>query len=97
VICAACKWRGHPASSCDLLAIALFVDRHKQQLSENEKSAIEETWIARWKDKVGQPTRMPRQVMKTYCADMNISTDHLVKAMDWECWPVSEDDGTDNE
>ncbi len=80
-----------------MLAIALFVDRHKQQLSENEKSAIEETWIARWKDKVRQPTRMPWQVMKTYCADMNISTDHLVKAMDWECWPVSEDDGTDDE
>ena len=60
VICAACKWRGHPASSCDMLAIALFVDHHKQQLLEQEKSTIEETWIARWKDKVGQPTRMPQ-------------------------------------
>ena len=97
VICAACKRRGHPASSCDMLAIALFVDRHKQQLSEQERSAIEETWLARWKDKVGQPTRMPRQVMNTYCADMNILTDHLVEAMDWECWPISEEDGSDDE
>jgi hypothetical protein len=33
-----------------MLTIALFVDRHKQQLSDNEKLAIEETWLARWKD-----------------------------------------------
>jgi hypothetical protein len=80
-----------------MLTIALFVDRHKQQLLENEKLAIKETWLARWKDKVGQPTCTPRQVMKAYCEDMDISADHLVEAMDWECWPVSEDDGVDNE
>jgi hypothetical protein len=97
VICAACKRRGHPATSCDMLAIALFVDRHKQQLSDSERSSIEETWLARWKDKVGQPTRMPRQVMKAYCEDMNISADHLIEAMDWECWPISDEDGSDDE
>jgi hypothetical protein len=80
-----------------MLAIALFVDCHKQQLLEQERSAIEETWLVRWKNKVGQPTRMPRQVMNTYCADMNISTDHLVEAMDWECWPISEEDGSNDE
>jgi hypothetical protein len=96
VLCAACKWRGHPTSSCDMLAIALFVDCHKQQLSENKKLAIEETWLARWKDKVGQPTRTPRQVMKAYCEDLDISADHLVEAMEWECWPVSKDNGVNN-
>jgi hypothetical protein len=80
-----------------MLAIALFVDRHKKQLSDSERSAIEETWLARWKEKIGQPTRMPRQVMKAYCEDMNISTDHLIEAMDWECWPISDEDGSDDE
>jgi hypothetical protein len=45
VICTACKRRGHPASSCGMLAIALFVECHKTQLSESEKSKIEEAWI----------------------------------------------------
>ncbi len=36
-----------------MLTIALFVDHHKDRLSENVKSSIEEEWIARWKDIVG--------------------------------------------
>jgi hypothetical protein len=93
VICAACKRTGHEATRCDMLAIALFVDRHKERLSETEKSDIEATWLARWKDKVGQPTRTPRQVMRAYCEELDISADHLVAAMDWDCWPTSSDAG----
>jgi hypothetical protein len=97
VICAACKRIGHEASSCDMLAIALFVDRHKNQLSESEKTKIEDSWIARWKDKIGQPTRTPRQVMRAYCEDLDISPDHLDQALDWECWPTSDDSSLDLE
>ena len=97
VICAACKRTGHEASSCDMLAIALFVERHKNQLSDSEKSSIEDKWVARWKDKIGQPTRTPRQVMRTYCEDLDISPDHLAQAMDWECWPTSDDSSLDLE
>ncbi len=79
-----------------MLAIALFRDRHKQHLLENKNLAIEETWLDRWKDKVRHPTHTLRQVMKAYCEDMDILADHLVEAMDWECWPVSKDNGVDN-
>ncbi len=96
VICAACKCSGHEATSCNMLAIALFVDHHKDQLSESKKSSIEEKWIARWNDKVGQPTRTLRQVMRAYCKELDISTEHLVKAMDWECWPPSDDNAVNN-
>jgi hypothetical protein len=92
VICAACKRTGHEATSCDMLAIALFVERHKDQLSETKKSSIEEKWIARWRNKVGQPTRTPRQVMRMYCNKLDITTEHLIEAMDWDCWPASNDD-----
>ena len=68
--------------NCDMLAIELFVDRHKDQLSENKKSSIEEKWIACWKDNVGQPTHTPRQVMRTYCKELDISAEHLIEAMD---------------
>ena len=67
VICAACKRTGHEASSCDMLAIAILVECHKNSLSDSEKSAIEDKWIACWKDKIGQPTRTPRQVMRALC------------------------------
>jgi len=74
-----------------MLAIALFVDRHKDRLSDAEKSSIEDKWISRWKDTVGQPTRTPRQVMWAYCKALDITAEHLVEAMDWECWPTSND------
>ncbi len=96
VICVACKHTGQEATSCDMLAIALFVDRHKDRLSESKKSLIEEKWIARWKDEVGQPTRTSRQVMRAYCKELDISAEHLVKAMDWECRPPSDDDVVNN-
>ena len=96
-ICAACKRTGHEASSCDMLAIALFVERHKNQLTNSKKTSIEDKWVARWKDKLGQPTRTPRQVMRTYCEDLDISPDHLTQAMDWECWPTSDDSSLDLE
>ena len=97
VICAACKHHGHPASSCGMLAIALSVERHKKQLSENKKMAIEEAWVARWKDKVGQPARTPRQVMWAYCDDLYISANHLADAIDWDCWPKAADNNVANE
>jgi hypothetical protein len=39
---------------------------------------------------LGQPQRSPTQVMKAYCADLDISSGHLAMAMDWDCWPVDE-------
>jgi hypothetical protein len=85
VICAVRKRPGHLASSCDMLAIVLSIERHEKQLSESEKLAIKENWIARWKDKVGQPARTPCQVMWAYCDNLYISVDHLADAMDWDC------------
>ena len=92
VNCAACKRTGHEASNCDMLAITFFVDRHKDRLLDAEKSSIEEKWISRWKDNVGQPTRTPRQVMRAYCKELDITAEHLAEVMDWECWPASNDD-----
>ena len=92
VICAACKRTGHEATSCDMLAIALFVERHKDQMSKAEKSSMEMKWTARWRDKIGQPNRTPWQVMWAYCNELDITAEHLIAAMDWDCWPASDDD-----
>ena len=86
----------HLIESCDMLAIALFVDCHKKQLSESEKLVIKENWIALWKDKVGQPARTPRQMMGAYYEDLYISINHLSDAMDWDCWPEAADNDVPN-
>ncbi len=75
-----------------MLAIALFVDHYtKASLSESDRSEIENKWFTRWRERLGQPARTPRQVMRFYCEHMNITPDTLDRAMDWDCWP--EDDG----
>ena len=91
VQCAACKRLGHEAANCDMLAIALFIDRYtKQDLSATDKDALEQQWLKRWKEKLGMPARTPRQIMRTYCDTQNITEDLLDQAMDWECWPESD-------
>ena len=97
VQCDACKRPGHDAASCDMLAIALYIDRYTKDISDSERSAIETRWLDRWKSKLGQPARTPRQVMQTYCDNYNITPDHLDCALDWDCWPDCEPTDSDNE
>ncbi len=73
-----------------MLALALFIERHKQSLLDAECNNIKSKWIACWKERLGHPTRSPRQVIRTYCDEMNITVDTLDLAMDWECWPESD-------
>jgi hypothetical protein len=56
-------------------------------MSKADKSQLKLKWITRWKDRVGQPARTPHQLMRTYCNMLNITPDHLDKAMMWESWP----------
>jgi hypothetical protein len=74
--------------NCDMLAMALFLDCYtKRDLSDADRNAIESKWLGRWKDRLGNPARTPRQVMQTYCKLSNITMDSLDLAIDWECWP----------
>ena len=70
-----------------MLALALFIERHKQSLLDAERNDIESKWIAHWKERLGHSARSPHQVMHTYCNEMNITVDTLNLVMDWECWP----------
>jgi hypothetical protein len=89
--CDVCKQVGHVATNCDMLAMALFLDKYvKQSLSDEDKHKVESNWLRMYQEKLGQPQRPPSQVMKAYCADLDISLDLLDCAMDWDCWPVDE-------
>jgi hypothetical protein len=66
--CNTCKHLGHKASICDMLAIALFLDKYiKHSLSDDDRHRIELNWVNRWKEQLGQPQHSPSQVMKVYC------------------------------
>jgi hypothetical protein len=74
-----------------MLAMVLFHDKYVRQfLSDEDKHKVELAWLRKHKDKLSLPQRPPSQVMKAYCADLDISLDLLNRAMDWDCWPVDE-------
>jgi hypothetical protein len=92
VQCNACKRIGHNAVNCDMLAIALYIDRYIKDISATKRSTIKSRWLDKYRAKLGQPGRTPRQIIRTYCDNYNITPDHLDQAMDWECWPDSDPD-----
>jgi hypothetical protein len=90
-ICDACRRTGHVAANCDVLAIALFIEKYKRDLSNDVKDKIETDWVARWRSAIGNPTKKPRRVMKTYLDLLDITMDDLDDQMCWDCWPESND------
>jgi hypothetical protein len=92
ITCAACKRCGHPASNCDMLAMALFLDKYvKGTMSHSDQDKIETAWLQRWKDKLGNLSRLLCKIMKAYLDYMDISMEVLDEQMDWDCWPVDDE------
>ena len=95
VICDACRRKGHVAANCDVLAIALFIEKYKRDLSDDAKDRIESGWIERWRSAVGNPSKKPRRVMKAYLDLLDLTVDDLDDQMCWECWPETDDEDDD--
>ena len=92
ITCAAYKRCGHPASNCDMLAMVLFLDKYiSKTMSQADRDKIETAWLKQWKEKLGNPSRMPHKVMRAYLEYMDISSKTLITQMDWEYWPVDDD------
>ena len=90
-VCDACRRTGHVAANCDVLAIALFIEKYKRDLSDEVKDKIESEWLARWRSAVGNPNRNLRRVMKTYLDLLDITVDDLDDQMRWDCWPEGDE------
>jgi hypothetical protein len=70
-----------------MLAMAICLERYmKHNLSSTVCDTIERDWVARWKDRLGNPDTTPRQVMRTYVNELDISVARLDKEMDWAAW-----------
>ena len=100
VQCAACKPVGHVAKHCDMLATAICLERYmKHDMSDSVRDAIEKDWLTRWKDRLDNPTRTPRQVLRAYVEELDITVAGLDEAMEWECWvdDTPSDDSDDSD
>jgi hypothetical protein len=64
VQCDAYKHVGHVAKHCNMLATALCLDCYmKHDLSKSTRDAVKKEWLARWKERLGNPNCTPMQVM----------------------------------
>jgi len=73
-----------------MLAMTLFLEKYNKTMTHIDRDKIETAWLQRWKDKLGNPSKLPRKVMKAYLDYMDISAEVLDEQMDWECWPVDD-------
>lgn len=83
--CEACGKYGHPANRCDMLAMALFIQRYARDRSNAEViKALEAQWVERNKPFLPRDDRTPRTILANYCAEFEFSEDMVDTEMDWE-------------
>ena len=93
--CAACRRVGHVAKHC---ATAICLEKYmKKEISPSLHDQIKKEWLDRWKEKLENPVRTPRQVLRSYVDDLGISVTELDAEMEWDCWDEEEDKFTDEE
>ena len=89
-ICEACRRTGHVAATCDVLAMALLLEKYKRDMDDDSKDRLESAWIQRWQGTLGSDKR-PRRVLRTYVDLLDITVDDLDEAICWDCWPDDDD------
>ncbi len=89
IVCNACKQWGHSATNCNMLAMALFLEKYmKVLMSPSTCNRIKAAWLQHWKETLGNPRKLPCNVLRAYLDSLDISVDMLDDQMDWECWPM---------
>ena len=82
--CEACGKYGHPAARCDMLAMALFLQRYcKDRANQDTIDASEARWVERNKRFLPRDDRTPRTVLANYCAELQFSEDTVDAELDW--------------
>ena len=70
-----------------MLAMAICLERYmKRDLSDSVRDAIEKYWLAHWKEHLYNPDRTPRQVLRAYVEELDITVAGLDEAMEYDCW-----------
>ncbi len=91
MVCDACRCSGHLASQCDMLAMAIFIEKYKRGTLADKKDRIKAAWLKKHKVALGNPSRNPRWVMKMYIDLLDTTMDEVDAQMCWDCWPEDDD------
>jgi hypothetical protein len=92
VQCAACGPVGHVAKQCNMLPTAICLEHYmKKDLSPSLRDAIKQEWLEKWKERLGNPSSNPRQVLRTYVEALDITVAKLNDKIDWSCWDCKTD------
>jgi hypothetical protein len=69
----------------------------KHDMSTTLRDSIEKEWLDRWKERLGNPSQTPRQVLRAYVEELDITVAGLDSAMEWDYWDddVVDDDSQD--
>jgi hypothetical protein len=63
-------------------------------MSATIRDSIEKEWLDRWKERLGNPTQTPCQVLRAYVEELDITVACLDDAMEWDYW---DNDGIDDD
>ena len=70
----------------------------KQDMSPGLRDSIEKEWLDRWKERLGNPTQTPCQILGAYVEELDITVAGLNTEMEWEYWDtVDPDDNSQDE
>jgi len=79
-----------------MLATAICLERYmKHDMSARIRDSIEKEWLECWKERLGNPTQTPRQILRSYVEDLDITVAGLDDVMEWDCWDNPDPDDGD--
>jgi len=64
----------------------------KHEMSATIRDSIEKEWLDRWKEQLGNPSQTPRQVLRAYVEELDITVAGLDDAMEWDYWDNEDSD-----
>jgi hypothetical protein len=64
----------------------------KRDMSATLRDSIEKEWLDRWKERLGNPTQTPRQILRAYVEELDITVTGLDDVMEWDYWSNSDPD-----
>ena len=70
-----------------MLTTAIYLERYmKHALSPALCASIKKGWLNRWKERLGNPTQTPRQVLCAYVEELDITVTGLDNKIEWDYW-----------
>ncbi len=83
-MCKACQQVDHCAVDCNMLAMALCLKRYmKGHLLDAARDTIESKWANQWKEQYDNPCCKPRQVIRMYLDELDMTGTALDAQFDW--------------